>query len=205
MKNKNTRLSKIIQEALKKRLNEANPHIQIGDVFIVTQDIVVDNRDEEVTIAYKGDILKAIEDDGDGAFLFEMIEGSMEGVELSLNAEEISRYLDQQDSLDEAKDEEEEVELNDEDGELDSLEGGEDEEVNFDDEEGGEEATGDVKGLQDSLEAALEAAKQMGDEKLVDQIGNTITFFTRTHVVKERQNVNEEIKRFQKLAGIIKG
>jgi hypothetical protein len=36
--------------------------------------------------------------------------------------------------------------------------------------------------IQQSLEGALEAAKKLGDEKLIDQIGNTITFFTRTHV-----------------------
>lgn len=44
---------------------------------------------------------------------------------------------------------------------------------------------GGTKEVQDHLEAALESARGIGDEKLVDQIGNTITFFTRTHVVKE--------------------
>jgi hypothetical protein len=43
--------------------------------------------------------------------------------------------------------------------------------------------TGDAKKVQDNLEAALIAAKELGDSKLVDQIGNSITFFTRTHVV----------------------
>ena len=45
------------------------------------------------------------------------------------------------------------------------------------------EMTGDTKEVQDNLQAALEAAKALGDQKLVDQIGNSITFFTRTHVV----------------------
>ena len=45
------------------------------------------------------------------------------------------------------------------------------------------EMTGDKKEVQDNLQAALEAAKGLGDQKLVDQIGNSITFFTRTHVV----------------------
>ena len=44
---------------------------------------------------------------------------------------------------------------------------------------------GTVGDVQDNLEAALAAARQLGDEKLEDQIGNTLTFFTRTHVVKE--------------------
>jgi hypothetical protein len=65
------------------------------------------------------------------------------------------------------------------------------------------EMTGDKKEVQDSLQAALEAAKGLGDQKLVDQIGNSITFFTRTHVVGKNQ-VNESINRFQKLAGIKK-
>ena len=37
--------------------------------------------------------------------------------------------------------------------------------------------------VQDSLEAAMKASEALGDEVLTDQIGNTITFFTRKHVV----------------------
>jgi hypothetical protein len=43
---------------------------------------------------------------------------------------------------------------------------------------------GGEKEIMDSLETALEFAKQKGDEKLIDQIGNTITFFTRQYIVK---------------------
>lgn len=42
----------------------------------------------------------------------------------------------------------------------------------------------DEKAIMDNLEQALEFAKQKGDEKLIDQIGNTITFFTRQYIVK---------------------
>ena len=45
--------------------------------------------------------------------------------------------------------------------------------------------TGTKKEVQDNLEAALEAARTLGDAKLTDQIGNTITFFTRAHVVEK--------------------
>ena len=56
-----------------------------------------------------------------------------------------------------------------------------------------ETEVGGVSGeVQDNLEAALEAAKGLGDEELIKQIGNTLTFFTRQHVVKE-----EEIKEFE--------
>ena len=81
--------------------------------------------------------------------------------------------------------------------------------------------TGVVGNVQDNLEAALEAARKLGDEKLVDQIGNTLTFFTRNHVVKEEAQIDvdvdspaedaeigmkldESIIRMRKLAGLIK-
>ncbi len=60
--------------------------------------------------------------------------------------------------------------------------------------------TGTEKELQDNLEAALEAAKKIGDDKLQQQIGNSLTFFTRQHVVKE--NIKETLL-LQKRAGII--
>ena len=60
--------------------------------------------------------------------------------------------------------------------------------------------TGTEKEVQDNLEAAMEAAKKLGDEKLSSQIGNTLTFFTRQHVVKE--NLKETLL-LQKRAGII--
>jgi len=44
--------------------------------------------------------------------------------------------------------------------------------------------TGIEKEVQDNLEAAMEAAKKLNDEKLQQQIGNSLTFFTRQHVVK---------------------
>ena len=44
--------------------------------------------------------------------------------------------------------------------------------------------TADEKEIQDSLKIAYDNAVAMGDQKLADQIGNSITFFTRTHVVE---------------------
>jgi hypothetical protein len=60
--------------------------------------------------------------------------------------------------------------------------------------------TGDKKDVQDNLEAALEAAKALGDDKLATQIGNSLTFFTKQHVVKEDL---KETLLLQKRAGII--
>ena len=60
--------------------------------------------------------------------------------------------------------------------------------------------TGTQKELQDNLEAALEAAKKLEDDKLAKQIGNSLTFFTRQHVVKEELSEKLLLK---KRAGII--
>jgi hypothetical protein len=50
-----------------------------------------------------------------------------------------------------------------------------------------------VKTIQDSLSKALANAKALGDEKLVNQIGNTITMLVRTQVVGQQvaENINE--------------
>jgi hypothetical protein len=86
-----------------------------------------------------------------------------------------------EDGLEEAKkdkpeEEEEDVEVEDT------------EEFTSDDEMDMEDTTPDLeadeKAIMDNLEQALEFAKQKGDEKLIDQIGNTITFFTRQYIVK---------------------
>ena len=56
------------------------------------------------------------------------------------------------------------------------------------------EVNPDVKAVQDSLTQAQAAAQKLGDAKLTDQIGNTITFFTRNHVVEKgavAENLNE--------------
>ena len=70
----------------------------------------------------------------------------------------------------------------------------------------GEDA--DEIAVQSLLMKAQEEAEKLGDEKLTDQIGNTITYFTRAHVSKVDADVsetlNEEVVRFKKLAGLIK-
>jgi hypothetical protein len=88
-----------------------------------------------------------------------------ENPEVSLNEEE------------EEEEEEEEIEITDEDE--DEGEGGISVTQNAD-----ADLTGNKKQVQDNLEAALEAAKTLGDDKLATQIGNSLTFFTKQHVVK---------------------
>jgi hypothetical protein len=49
----------------------------------------------------------------------------------------------------------------------------------------------DVEAVQGLLTKAQQEAEALGDEKLMDQIGNTITYFTRTHVVKSTNEAEE--------------
>jgi hypothetical protein len=52
-----------------------------------------------------------------------------------------------------------------------------------------------VKSIQDSLQKAFAQAKTLGDEKLMNQIGNTITMLVRTQVLGQQnvaENLNEE-------------
>ena len=96
----------------------------------------------------------------------------------------------------------------------------------------------DVEAVQGLLTKAQAEAAKLGDDKLLDQIGNTITYFTRAHVVKsanedlesgeygdpvdaeldvtkgggdvagildaESELNLQEVKRFRKLAGLVK-
>tara|TARA_R110000796_G_scaffold51512_1_gene121458 strand:- start:289 stop:1035 length:747 start_codon:yes stop_codon:yes gene_type:complete len=55
-------------------------------------------------------------------------------------------------------------------------------EIEVDSELAGESS--DVTAILGLLTKAQEKAESMGDEKLLDQIGNTITYYTRAHVVK---------------------
>lgn len=92
--------------------------------------------------------------------------------------EEILSALNEEMPIDEAKKDEEEVDA--------------EEEVNVDVEEPAMDAepaqsqglTAEEQEIQNSLKIAYDNAAAIGDQKLADQIGNSITFFTRTHVVE---------------------
>jgi hypothetical protein len=77
------------------------------------------------------------------------------------------------------------------------------EEIETTDVEMTSEVDPNVKAVQDALTAAQAAAADLGDEKLTDQIGNTITFFTRQHVANI-DSMNESQNRMLKLAGLLK-
>ena len=78
--------------------------------------------------------------------------------------------------------------------EVDIDDESEESEIEVDSELAGEDAdTAAILGL---LTKAQEEAEGLGDEKLMDQIGNTITYYTRAHVVKstETRAVAEDIE-----------
>jgi len=84
--------------------------------------------------------------------------------------------VDVEDTEDVDVDIEKDIEVDDESAEA---------EIEVDAELAGEDAeTSATLGL---LTKAQEEAEKLGDEKLMDQIGNTITYFTRQHVVKSTE------------------
>lgn len=83
---------------------------------------------------------------------------------------------------------------------------GEDEEVNVEDEDitinptpeetpavSTDKVDSNVKAVQDALTQAQAAAEKLGDKKLLSQIGNTITFFTRAHIVEPGKDETENL------------
>ena len=87
--------------------------------------------------------------------------------------EDILSILSEQDEEEDVEvDVEDEVEVDTEEPALDAVGGG------------NEGLSSDEKEIQDSLKIAYDNAIAIGDTKLADQIGNSITFFTRTHVVE---------------------
>jgi hypothetical protein len=92
--------------------------------------------------------------------------------------EEILAALNEDMPIDEAKKDEEEVDA--------------EEEVDVEVEEPAMDAapapsqglSAEEQEIQNSLKIAYDNAVAVGDQKLADQIGNSITFFTRTHIVE---------------------
>tara|TARA_R110002073_G_scaffold232116_2_gene393256 strand:- start:380 stop:1045 length:666 start_codon:yes stop_codon:yes gene_type:complete len=142
----------------------------------------------------------------------EAMRGSYEEDDTMREAEEV----DVEDNEDINVDIEDEVNIDDE---------SEESKIEVDSELAGEDS--DISAILGLLTKAQSNAKDLGDEKLMDQIGNTITYYTRTHVVAEemeddmdeamRGDMDEEMKkddmdetikldeslsRFAKLAGL---
>jgi hypothetical protein len=146
--------------------NEENPEVSLNE-----ESPMNDPRTQQVI-----DMLIDMEVDGE---TMEYILRKV-GMEDQMANQLVNYPKDYADSLSEAKeDEEEEIEITDEFSDEEEGEGGISVSQNAD-----ADLTGNKKQVQDNLEAALEAAKTLGDDKLATQIGNSLTFFTKQHVVK---------------------
>lgn len=97
-----------------------------------------------------------------------------EGEDIDLEAELMADLNEAKDD----KEDEEEVEVEDE------VEIEDDVEMEEPEAEPSGGLTDNEMQIQNSLKIAYDNAISMGDQKLADQIGNSITFFTRTHVVE---------------------
>ena len=173
------------------------------------------------------------EDDVDEAMRGDEVDEMMRGG--STYEEDDIKLEAVEDDVDVDVDEEENIDVDVED-DIDIDDVSDKSEIEVDSELAGESS--DVTAILGLLTKAQEKAKSMGDDKLLDQIGNTITYYTRAHVVSSTNEDLEsgeygdpvdaeldvtkgsgdtasmldaeaalnlqEIKRFRKLAGLIK-
>ena len=89
--------------------------------------------------------------------------------------EEILSALNEEEAIDEAKKDEEvdaEVDVAVEEPAMDAAP------------DSSQGLTAEEQEIQNSLKIVYDNAAAIGDQKLADQIGNSITFFTRTHIVE---------------------
>lgn len=115
---------------------------------------------------------------------------------ISILSEQEEEDVDVDKEVDVDVEDKEEVDVNI-DKEVDIDDESEESKIEVDSELAGEDTdTVAVLGL---LTKAQEEAESLGDEKLMDQIGNTITYFTRAHVVKSTETrAVAENKRFRR-------
>ena len=101
----------------------------------------------------------------------EMGEKAAELADLKKKAEKVDIVTEAEDEIE--SDESEDIETEEEVDVVDTEDMPEEEDV-----------VTDKGGIMSNLEAAMEKARELGDEKLIDQLGNTITFYTRQHISK---------------------
>lgn len=98
--------------------------------------------------------------------------------------------VDEAKKKDEEDDEDIDVEDTDVDTELPDVETG-----------GGEDP--EVEHIQDLLNQLQDAAEKLGDEKLLKQVGNTITFFTRQHVAEKPELNEASLEAIERMDGLV--
>jgi hypothetical protein len=140
----------------------------------------------ELKAKIREEILSTLNEDEDYEKMGREVEYGMMGMdpeEEELSMQDIFDMLDNEEfedmedmPIDEAKGDEEEAPAEEE--EMDA-------EVNVDVEAvPAQGLSAEEQEIQNSLKVAYDNAAAIGDQKLADQIGNSITFFTRTHIVE---------------------
>ncbi len=154
-------------------------------------DIKEDKKSSKITVKefkaqIKERILAEIKDDLDEASAVNWRDrNSPAGDSLDLSPKKVGTSTVQEEEIDEA--EEVDVEDNEDididiEKEVDIDDESEESKIEVDSELAGESS--DVAAILGLLTKAQEEAEKLDDEKLLAQIGNTITYFTRKHVVK---------------------
>ena len=134
-------------------------------------------KDDDVKEAMRDEVDEEMKDDMD-----EAMRGGSAYEEDDIKAEAV------EDDVDVDVDEKEDINVDVED-DIDIDDVSKKSEIEVDSELAGEDA--DVSAILGLLTKAQANAKDLGDEKLMDQIGNTITYYTRAHVVSE---TNEDLE-----------
>ncbi len=157
-------IEKIPVNELKVLTSESHTHSKYEE-----DDVDVKNEEvKEANIELSKDEMDKLHSDGEVEKGEDKISYKMKVSELKAKIKEDIISLLQEEEEDEV-DVEDEVEVDVEEPSMDTADAG---------------LSQDEQDIQDSLKLAYDNAVAIGDQKLADQIGNSITFFTRTHVVE---------------------
>ena len=162
-------IEKIPVNELKVLTSESHTHSKYEE-----DDVEMEENVEEAEIELSKDEMDKLHSDGEVEKGEDKISYKMKVSELKAKIKEdiISLLQEEEDEVDI----EDEIEVDDTEVEVDT------EEPSMDTADAG--LSQDEQDIQDSLKLAYDNAVAIGDQKLADQIGNSITFFTRTHVVE---------------------
>ena len=160
-------IKKIPVNELKVLTSESHTHSKYEE-----DDVEMEENVEEAEIELSKDEMDKLHSDGEVEKGEDKISYKMKVSELKAKIKEDIISLLQEEEEDEVDVEDEiedEVEVDVEEPSMDTADAG---------------LSQDEQDIQDSLKLAYDNAVAIGDQKLADQIGNSITFFTRTHVVE---------------------
>jgi hypothetical protein len=212
MRNKQLKKEQLLKESIRKLIREELPvnDPRVEQIIQMLKDLDVDGETMEyiITQVNMGDqMANQLVHNKENDDLVQLIRYDKEDdfEEDGMNDEPMDFLQEKKEDEDSDKTEEFSIEDDETETETDSTETSTDEE-SFDSDIDVSGLQGDTKELMAKLQDAMELARKTGDKKLVNQLGNTITFFARTHIARpeEQETLAEEIRKLQFKAGIIK-